>query len=94
MIIWGRTQDWYTWPKAEIGWRPRGQMGSNLPMDDDSLILFVSLVIFYLYYYLFLSIFSILRFIIIFTKTSDRLQSTQRRDMLTYLSKSMSWSRY
>ena len=49
MIIWGRTQDWYTWPKAEIGWRPRGQMGSNLPMDDDSLILFVSLVIFYLY---------------------------------------------
>ena len=46
MIIWGRTQDWYTWPKAEIGWRPRGQMGSNLPMDDDSLILFVSSVLF------------------------------------------------
>ena len=46
MIIWGRTQDWYTWPKAEIGWKPRGQMGSSLPMDDDSLILFVSLVIF------------------------------------------------
>ena len=45
MIIWGRTQDWYTWPKAEIGWKPQGQMGSNLPMDDDSLILFVSLII-------------------------------------------------
>ena len=45
MIIWGRTQDWYTWPKAEIGWRPQGQMGSDLPMDDDSLILFVSLII-------------------------------------------------
>ena len=42
MIIWGRTQDWYTWPKAEIGWRPKGQMGSDLPMDDDNLILFVS----------------------------------------------------
>ena len=44
MIIWGRTQDWYTWPKAKIGWRPKGQIGSSLPMDDDSLILFVSYI--------------------------------------------------
>ena len=42
MIIWGRTQNWYTWPKAEIGWKPKGRMGSDLPMDDESLILFVS----------------------------------------------------
>ena len=44
MIIWGRTQNWYTWPEAEITWRPggsEGEIGSKMPMDDKSLLLFV-----------------------------------------------------
>ena len=50
MIIWGRTQNWYTWPEAEITWRPggsEGEIGSKIPMDDKSLLLFVRLNLFF-----------------------------------------------
>ena len=57
MIIWGRTQDWYTWPEAEITWIPGGSedvIGSKIPMDDKSLLLFVCLIYILFIIYLFI----------------------------------------